>query len=220
MTKKTNRMKNIIQTTTLLGILALGLAPSPDANAADSTDRAQAVKVKVDATRAEVAKIRHQIAITLEELNRLQKPNMDLRTQFEKYSAELVKMEEQAQVARNRAFGMEEKGQAFFQAWEEQIKSIANPEIREQATKRYDKRAKSYNKIVKSMLEARDQLKPFMSDLNDVKKLLDAELTRATVGSSKTLMKQANWLCADVVDSIEDVEKELDRVSTELAKYE
>jgi regulator of replication initiation timing/ribosomal protein L25 (general stress protein Ctc) len=213
-------MKNIIQTTTLAGLLALALAPNPIASAADSADRAQAAKAKMDSTRAEVAKIRHQVGLTLEELNRLQKENMDLRTQFQKFSAELVKMEVQAQVARDRAFSMEEKGQAFFQAWEDQIKSIANADIRDEAMKRYSKRAKSYGKILRAMFDARDQLQPFMSDLNDIKKLLDSELTRASVGSTKTIMKQANWHGADVVDSIEDVEKELDRVSTELAKYE
>jgi chromosome segregation ATPase len=213
-------MKSFIQTTTLAGFLALALAPTPIASAADSADRAQAAKAKMDSTRAEVAKIRHQVGLTLEELNRLQKENMDLRTQFKTFSAELVKMEEQATVARDRAFSMGEKGEVFFQAWEDQIKSIANAQIREEAMKRYNKRSKSYAKILKAMLEARDQLKPFMSDLNDFKKLLDSELTRASVGSTKTIMKQANWHGADVVDSLEDVEKELDRVSTELAKYE
>jgi len=211
-------MKQIIQTTALATLLALAITPA--AFAADSADRAQDTKVKIDAVRTEVAKIRHQVSLTLEELNRLQKDNMDLRTQFKKYTVELAKMEEQAQVARERAFSMEAKGQAFFQAWEDQIKSIANPEIREEALKRFSKRSKSYGKIVSAMLDAREQLRPFLSDLNDVKTLLDAELTRGSVASSKKLFKQANLHGSDVVDSLQDVETELDRVSAELAKYE
>jgi septal ring factor EnvC (AmiA/AmiB activator) len=213
-------MKNLIRTTTLVGLLSLSLVPAPDAFAADSADRAQAVKAKIDATRAEIAKIRHQVGLTLEEFNRLQKENMDLRTQFQKFTGELVKMEEQAKVARDRAFSMEEKGQAFFKAWEDQINSIANPEIREQAMNRYAKRAKSYGKILNAMLEARDELKPYLSNLNDVKQLLDSELTRGHVNSAKKIFKLANLHGDDVIHALQDAEIELDRVSAELAKYE
>jgi septal ring factor EnvC (AmiA/AmiB activator) len=213
-------MKPVMHAAAIAGCLALAILPPPTVSAADSADRAKIAKERMDTTRSEVAGIRRQIALTLEELNRLQKDSIELRPQFDKFSTELGKMEAQAKVARDRALSMEEKGQAFFQAWEEQIKGIANPEIREEAMKRYTKRGKSYGKILNSMLEARDQLRPFMSDLNDIKKLLGSELTRASVNSTKKLIKQANWHGADVVDSLKDVETELDRVSAELAKYE
>jgi hypothetical protein len=213
-------MKARTYSAVLAGFVAVLVVAGPVANAADSADRAKTAKQKMDATRAEVAGIRHQVALTLEELNRLQKDSVELRPQFEKFSTELANMEAQAKLARDRAFSMEEKGQAFFQAWEDQIKGISNQEIREQAMKRYAKRAKSYGKILAAMLDAREQLRPFMSDLNDIKTLLDAELTRATVKSANKVTKQANWHGADVVDSLKDVETEIDRVSAELAKYE
>ena len=184
-----------------------------------TTEQAKETKAKIDAARAESAKIRNQIGLTLEELNRMQKPSVELRPQLDKYSAELVKMEEQANLAKERALSMSNKGQAYFQAWEDTIKSIANEDIRNQAQKRFDKRVKSYNKIVKAMTEARDELVPFMSDLNDLKKLFDSELSRDSVKSAKDLIKQANWHGEDVTDSLKDVESELDRVSAELAKY-
>lgn len=213
-------MKTVMHAAAVAGCLALAVMPGLRVSAADSGDRAKIAREKMATTRTEVAGIRHQIALTLEELNRLQKDSVELRPQFDKFSAELANMEAQAKVARDRALSMEEKGQAFFQAWEDQIKEIANQDIREEAMKRYSKRGKSYGKILRAMLEGRDQLRPFMSDLNDIKKLLDSELTRGSVSSTKKLIKQANWHGADVVDSLKDVETELDRVSAELAKYE
>ncbi len=210
-------MNTTFQVTTLVALLAL--APTLKVLAAESGDRAQEAKARMENLRGECAKIRSQVGLTLEELGRLQKGNVELRPQFQKYAAELAKMEEQAKVARDRVANMEAKGQAFFQAWEDQIQSIANPDIREQAHKRYAKRVKSYNKIIKAMTSARDELKPFMSDLNDIKKLLDSELSRESVKSAKNLTKQANWHGEDVVKSIKEVEAELDRVSAELAKY-
>ena len=70
------------------------------------------------------------------------------------------------------------------------------------------------------MEEAKEELVPFMSDLNDIKKLLDSELSASTVASTKSLIRQANWHGEDVRESLSDVEKELDRVSAELAKYQ
>jgi uncharacterized phage infection (PIP) family protein YhgE len=212
-------MKIKSYTTAIAALLALALTPTPRALAAESAERAQETKARMDATRSEVAKVRNQVGLTLEELNRLQKASVELRPQLQKYVQELAKMEEQAGVVRDRVVSMETKGMAYFQAWEDQIKSISNAEIRDQAQKRYNKRVKSYNKIIKTMTEARDQTKPFLSDLNDVKKLLDSELSRESVKSAANLIKQANWHGEDVVESLKDVETELDRVSAELAKY-
>jgi len=213
-------MHNTFTKTILAAFLALALAPMPRALAAESADMAKAAKAKMDATRSEVAQIRNQVGLTLEELSRLRKDSVELRDQFQKFVAQLAKMEEQAKVARDRVVSMEERGHAFFKAWEDQIKEISNADIRDQAQKRYNKRVKSYNKIVKAMTDARDELKPFLSDLNDVKKLLDSELSRESVKSANNLIKQANWHGEDVVDSLKDVETELDRVSAELAKYQ
>jgi septal ring factor EnvC (AmiA/AmiB activator) len=218
---KTKSMKNgmLNLTGALAALLAFALTPTPTALAAESAEHAQEARAKIDATRTEVAKIRNQVALTLEELNRMQKDSVELRAQFDLYAKELSKMEEQTKIAQERVAQMSEKGRAYFQSWEDSIKAIANKDIREQAQTRYDKRAKSYDKIVKAMTEARDEFKPFMSDLNDIKKLLDAELSRESVKSAGKLIKQANTHGGDVADSLKDVETELDRVSAELAKY-
>jgi uncharacterized phage infection (PIP) family protein YhgE len=210
-------MTNTRYATTLAALLALALVPG--VRAADSGEQAKEAKARIDTARSEVAKIRNQAGLTLEELNRMQKDSVELRPQLDKYNAELTKMEEQAKVVRERAASMKEKGKAYFQAWEDTINSIANKDIRSQAQSRYDKRLKSYNKIMHAMMEARDQLIPFMSNLDDLKKLFDSELSRESVKSGKDLIRQANWHGEDVAESLKDVESELDRVSAELAKY-
>ena len=212
-------MKSTFQPTSLAAVLILATALAAATRAAESADQAKEARAKIDAMREGTAKIRNQVGLTLEELNRMQTPSIDLRAQLDKYTAELAKMEDNAKTARERVMSMHEKGNAYFQAWEDQINSIANADIRDQAKKRYEKRVKSYNKIIKAMTEARDELVPFMSDLNDIKKLLDAELSRESVKSAKNLLKNANWHGTDVVDELKDVETELDRVSAELAKY-
>src|SRR5262245_39523361 len=170
-------MKTSFQHTTLGVLLAVALAPASLVIAADSAELAAVVKEKIQTLRSDSAQWRNQITLTPEELSRLTVPSVDLRPQFEKYKAELAKMEDKAKSARARADSMKAKGQAFFSEWEQQVKTIQNEDIRKEAEKRLAKRRKSYGRILSAMEEAREQLVPFMSDLNDVRKLLESELT-------------------------------------------
>lgn len=213
-------MKTLSQSTGFAALLALALAPAPLALGADSAEQAAMVKEKIQTLRQESAHSRNQITLTLEELSRLTVKGVDLRTQLEKYKGELAKMENEARITRDRAVSMKEKGQAFFADWERQTKTIQNEDIRKEAEKRLAKRKKSYGKILSAMEEAKEEFVPFLSDLNDIKKLLDAELTASSVASTKGLIRQANWHGEDVRESLTDVEKELDRVAAELAKYQ
>jgi hypothetical protein len=211
-------MKMSMHRTALITILAMALIPN--LKAADSAERAGATKGKIEALRVESAKVRNQILLTMEALKRLTVKGVDLRPQFETFKAELVKMEEDSKIARDRAISMKEKGEASFAEWEKEVQSINNPDIRKEAEKRFAKRKKSYDKIQNAMEEARQELVPFMSDLNDIRKLLDSELTEKTVAATKTTIRSADWHGEDVRDSLSDVEKELDRVAADLAKYQ
>jgi chromosome segregation ATPase len=212
-------MKTNIRHISLAVLLALAMTPAAGLRAAESAERAGATKEKIEALRVESAKIRNQTLLTMEALKRLNVKGVELRPQFEKFKAEIVKMEEQARIARDRADSMKQKGSASFQEWEKEVQAINNSDIRKQAEKRYDKRKKSYDKILAAMQEARHELVPFMSDLNDIRKLLDSELTDATVEATKSTIRSADWHGQDVRDSLSDAEKELDRVAADLAKY-
>jgi hypothetical protein len=216
---KQKNMKTRIQHITFAALLALAMTPATGLRAADSAERAGATKEKIEALRVESAKIRNQIVLTMESLKRMNVKGVELRPQFEKFKAELIKMEEQAKIGRDRAVSMKEKGVTSFQEWEKEVQAINNPDIRKAAEKRYDKRKKSYDRILQQMQEARAELVPFMSDLNDIRKLLDSELTDATVAGTKNTIRSADWHGEDVRESLTDVEKELDRVAADLAKY-
>ena len=213
-------MKTSAKRSLLAAALTLAMVPAPIALGAESADRAALIKEKIQSLRSGCAQGRNQITLTMEELSRMLAPGVELRPQFEKFKAELVKMEEKAASARERATSMKEKGEAFFSDWEQEVRSIQNESIRKEASSRLAKRRKSYSKILSAMQEAKEGLVPFMSDLNDIKTLLDSELTPTSVASTKSLIRKANWHATDVRESLVDVEKELDRVSAELATYQ
>jgi len=212
-------MKTSISHLALSALLAFGLGSATPSHAADSAERAAATKGKIEALRVESAKIRNQTLLTMEALKRLNVKGVELRPEFEKFKTELAELEVQAKIARDRADTMKKNGQSSFAAWEKEVEAINNPDIRKEAKDRFAKRKKSYEKILKAMEEARKELAPFMSDLNDIRKLLESELTSSSVAATKSTIRSADWHGEDVRDSLTDVEKEIDRVSAELAKY-
>ena len=211
-------MKTSLARLTLFALMALAMTPVMS-RAAESAARAEATKEKIQALRAESVTIRRQIAATMEDLKRLNTKGVDLRPQFELFKAQLVKMEEQANIARNRADAMRKQGHAAFADWEAEVRAINDPDLRKEAEKRQQKREKYYTAILRSLTEAKEELVPFMSHLNDIRKLLDSQLTTETVASTKSTIRKAGWSAEDVTESLDDVEKEIDRASAELSKY-
>src|SRR5262249_12644974 len=140
-------MKYTMTSSVLAASLTLALAPATALRAADSAEQAAAIKEKIQALRQGCADGRNQINLTLDELNRMLAPGVELRPQFEKYKAELTKMEDLATSARERATEMKQKQQAFFDDYEAKVKSIQNEDIRKEAANRLAKRKKSYSKI-------------------------------------------------------------------------
>jgi len=203
----------------LSALLAFAVALASQSRAADTAERAAAAKGKMEALRAECAKVRNQALLTTESLKRLNVKGVELRPEFEKFKVELIEMEAQAKIARDRADSMKKNGQASFADWEKEVEAINNPDIRKEAQKRLAKRQKSYTKILNAMEEAKEELMPFMSDLNDIRKLLETELTESSVAATKGTIRSADSHGGDVRASLTDVEQEIDRVSAELAKY-
>jgi chromosome segregation ATPase len=213
-------MKKTLARSSFAALVALALTPVlSHAGEAPSAARAEATKEKIQALRVECAGVRRQISTTMEELQRLNTKGVDLRPQFEKFKAELVKMEEQAKIARDRADDMRKKGDSAYADWEKEVQAINDPDLRKEAQKRQAKRQKYYSAILKSLTEAKEELVPFMSHLNDIRKLLDSQLTEDTVASTKGTIRKAGWSAEDVNDSLADVEQEIDRATAELNKY-
>jgi predicted nucleic acid-binding Zn-ribbon protein len=201
-------------------MFVLALASAPVVFAVDASEQASAVKEKMQSLRDDSVNTRRQIAVTVEERTRITAKNVELRPQFEKYKSELVKMQEQAKKAAERADTMKANGEAFFTDWEKQTDTIQNPDNRKRAESRMAKRKASYNKILSAMQEAKSRLVPFMSDLSDIQKMLEVELTANTVASARGLIRQASDHGQDVTESLMDVERELDRVAAEFAQYQ
>ncbi len=177
--------------------------------------RAIAASSSMQNLRDEMARLKKQTADTLAILNGFKQNHVDLQGQLSVYADQVAAMERLARQEQFEADQMKAKGRTYFEAWEKDIATISNPDIRAKAEKRRDQRTKLYHRIDKAMQEAKPSLDPFLSDLNDIKTFLGNDLTAAGRDSAKSLISRANSEGATVERRLQKVIAELDKVSAD-----
>lgn len=188
-------------------ILTLGLATLLAATTqANQQQLAQSIK---DA-RVETAQTSEQLKATLKALNALSDQKAgDLRPAYSNYCAQVTNTEAAAAWTRARVQWMAGDGQRYFESWQATVTSISNPSLRKKAQKRLDDVKESYADVEKSLQQAGEKFKPFLSDLNDIQKFLATDVTAGGVKAVKSTISSANWNNKYVVKAINAALKEM-----------
>jgi hypothetical protein len=213
-------MKIAIPRVILLSLLAatmplMGATPDEPASA-----RRGAEARTPDKFRFEISTMRARIGISLAKLQLLQKEDTDLQAVFKEYRGEVAEMTKLAKQTAGRADEMKKQDRAFFRAWEARADTIQDPDIRKLAKDRYDRRMKSYRKMVASMNEAQNAFVPFLASLQDIQKLLESDLSRNSVQSAQKFFRAVRLQGADLQNELYDVLIEEGRISDEFGRYQ
>jgi hypothetical protein len=107
----------------------------------------------------------------------------------------------------------------YFGAWKTQIGEINNPSLQKKALKRMESVQKKYNEVIKSFQEASEQFKPFLSDLDDVQKMLTNDITPGGVKAVRGVADSANWNMKKVRSSIADAIEDLGDMAKSLSSH-
>jgi len=169
----------------LLGVLA-GCAST-------GYDKATATGTALQATAQQVSLGSAQLTETMAFLNNLvERPQADLRPQFEKFSTALDQLQALAKDVNDKATDMQAKGQDYFKAWDQQLATIKNEDIRTRSAKRQQEVAAKFQTMNGDYQEAKTAFKPLMSNLQDIKTYLSNDLTANGIASIKKTVAQAN----------------------------
>jgi len=142
--------------------------------------------------------------------------NTDPRKAFEQFSKDVANLESTAAKIRKRAQNMREQGQAYFQAWQQQLTNLNNPEIRKLAEQRKAKLQETFDNIRNYSEPLKAQFDPWMSDLKDLQKYLSQDLTVTGVDAAKNLFKKATSEGLEVQKSMDGLIGELNTVAAAL----
>ena len=196
-------------------LLALGLVTLLTA-ATQASQQQLAASIKE--TRVETRRTSEQLKSTLGALTTLANQETgDLRPAYQTYCAEVTKAESAAAWTRTRIGWMGSDGRKYFQDWQTTINGIANESLRKKAQKRMDTVRKSYDKVEKSLLQAGEKFKPFLSDLADIQKALATDITAGGVKAIRGTVKSANWNQQYVNNAVNAALKEMDKMEKSLS---
>jgi len=175
---------------------------------------AESIKVIQDETTA----TRDQLKATVEALNALTKQEKgDLLPTYDNYVAQVKKTHEASDTTASRISAMQTASKDYFDAWQAEIAGINNQALRDQAQKRMDNVVKKYNEVIASFTEASDKFKPFLSNLDDVQKMLANDTTPGGVKAIRGVASDANWYMKKVNSSLNDAIEELGEMAKSLS---
>ena len=159
------------------------------------------------ANRIELAK--GKIDATLESLNSLiNSPQVDLVPQFKKFSTAVNDLESSAKSVSDKVASMRGAGNEYFKAWDEQLATIQNEDIKSRSAARKTEVQQRFTNIKRTYVETGDAFKPFMATLKDIQTALSTDLTPAGVAAIKGAAEKATKDAVPVKASVDKLAAE------------
>lgn len=186
-------------TATAVPAASYKMADKVGASIAEFRDEIVTIKKEVDSTMAALDKIVTTAAT-------------DPRKAFQDFDKALPRIDDAAKKAKKRGEDIKARGQAYFQAWEKELASVNNAEIRKLAEERKVKLQGTFGSIRTSMEPVRDQFNTWLADLKDLQKYLSNDLTIGGIDAAKGLIGKAKTEGQGVQQSMDKVIAELNTI--------
>lgn len=202
-------------TTLTMAALIAAAAPllTPSTGSAAGYKLADKVGASIAEFRDEIVTIKKEVDNTMVALDKIvTTAATDPRKAFKDFDKAVPQIDDAAKKAKKRGEDIKARGQAYFQAWEKELASVNNPEIRQLAEERKVKLQATFGSIRTSMEPVRDQFNTWLADLNDLQKYLSNDLTIGGIDAAKELIGKAKAEGQGVQQSLDKVIAELNTV--------
>lgn len=147
---------------------------------------------------------KEQIKTTLAALSGLvNSPQGDLVPKLKTFGDALDSLEGTAAKVKSSYEAMRDGGNAYLQAWDEQLATISNQDIKARSTEGKQEIQQKFTDIKRSYIEASIAFSPFMRDLNDVYTALSTNLTSGGINAVKATATKLNESGTELVTQFE-----------------
>jgi ribosome-associated translation inhibitor RaiA len=110
---------------------------------------------------------------------------------------------------RARVHAMRARGDAYFEHWEEYLSTVKNKQVRELAEEHRPELKQSFEQLHLAATQIREGFRPFLSDLQKLRAVLEADPSLAHIDAQKGLILAAK-------DKGRQVQQGLDRILAEM----
>lgn len=202
------------------GLLALSMTgcssfPRQSSSGPDAAKPVGGKAIELLQLRDHVKSTRLALNRTTDALNRvIAAPNT--QEAYAAFSTELTAFKKLSVQTLKESGDVRIRGRELFAEWDQEAKSIKNPDIRAVAEQRRVTLQATYDAMITPLLTARADLTEVSSDLTDIQKALALDLTTAGIGAVKKPVAQINLKSTASSKSLDALALELDKIALAL----
>jgi chromosome segregation ATPase len=198
-------MKPTFRAIIVIAVIALAACARPIEHKDQTAERARD-------TSSSLRAVEDQIDNTLAALNNLLSAQpADLKTAYDQYSKEVDKMHALARRTDLEAQATERKSRAYLDDWEKNHAKIENQELRQASLQRRTEVMSHFDRVQTSYTDARNGLRDFLRNLDDIRTALANDLTPNGITAIK-----ATEVVKNATDNGSLVKTRLAKVDSEL----
>ncbi len=179
--------------------------------------RAEKTTSSMEDTQDELMDAKDLIEDTMMALNSLvREEDKTLRKRYKDLVKEIGNTKEQCESVRENAKDMEFQGDNFFTAWEQDLATFENADIRKRSEERRTESLKSFNNMTGTVQDSINELESFLKGMDDIQKYLDIDLTHTGVSFISTQISKTKENATTVKKAMVTAISEIDRMIGEM----
>lgn len=177
-------MKRRSQIGTIIASLLLAAATCLSGCATTGMQRSEKTGTSMQAVEQDIRQAVAQVDVTAASLDELVRPGQaDVKKAFEKYAANVEKMEHQGKLLFEHSDKMSAQGKEYFEEWRKQGNAYSNPEIQALSEQRRADLSAVFVRISEASVGVKGAFKAYISDNREIKTYLSNDLTPKGVES-------------------------------------
>ena len=127
-----------------------------------------------------------QVDTTLRALDEISaQANRDPRPAYEAFAKAVHRLEVDSIKVRARTQAMRARGDAYFEHWEKYLAGVNNEQVRQLAEEHRPELKRSFEQAQQASQQVREVFRPFLSDLQKLRAVLEADPTLARIDAQK-----------------------------------
>jgi len=100
---------------------------------------------------------------------------------------------------------MKKQAEKVFSAWEKELETYSNEQLKEVGAQRLDASRQRYNSMIERMQSAGDAYDPFISSLKEQVTLLGRDMSPETLGALQSVAQELNGMAEELFVRIDAV---------------
>ena len=182
--------------------------------------RSDATALRLDRTATEVRNTAGYLDTTIAALNDLlANPQGDLRGQYERYTITLSQFMAAAHLASSEVTTLQNHAGAYFQQWDKELAQMNDEQIRQTSAARKAEAMHDYDSAMRHYQSGQDALQPVITYLEDIRKALSTDLTRAGLASAQPVAANAGQKAINAKAQIIQSSADLSALAGKMSSY-